>query len=110
MYVLYSADATDADHKKNRHKDIETITEHAMRKKSGIVFCSLFKHGHTLNYDALISDEEKTPDYTVLSSGGSSSEKTRGTNAKINNEHQKSLYELLRNCAEITFSGARNNG
>jgi len=62
-----------------------------MREKSGIVFCSLFKHGRTLNYSGLSS----TPDYTVLSSGGNSSEKSRGTNAKINNERRKGLDELL---------------
>jgi len=95
LHVLYSADAVDADHKENRHEDIDTVTEHAMRKKSGVVFCSLFKHGRTLDYEPFISHDEKTPNYTVLGSGGSSSEKTRGTNAKINAKHQKSLYDLL---------------
>ena len=66
-------------------------TQHPMRDKSGLVFCSLFQHGRTLNYTGLSS----TPDYTVLSSGGSSSEKTRGTNAKINAERKKGMDELL---------------
>ena len=91
LHVLYSADDTDADHKENKHQYIANITQHAMRDKSGIVFCSLFQHGRTLNYASLSS----TPDYTVLSSGGSSSEKTRGTNAKINAERKKGMDELL---------------
>lgn len=91
LHVLYSADDTDADHKENRHQYVANITQYSMREKSGIVFCSLFKHGRTLNYSGL----SPTPDYTVLSSGGSSSEKSRGTNAKINNERRKGLDELL---------------
>ncbi|PJD93351.1 MAG: hypothetical protein CK424_02915, partial [Legionella sp.] len=91
LHVLYSADDTDADHKESRHQYIASITQHSMRDKSRIVFCSLFKHGRTLNYSGLSS----TPDYTVLSSGGSSSEKSRGTNAKINNERRKGMDELL---------------
>lgn len=91
LHVLYSADDTDADHKENRHQYIANITQHPMRDKSGLVFCSLFQHGRTLNYTGLSS----TPDYTVLSSGGSSSEKTRGTNAKINAERKKGMDELL---------------
>lgn len=91
LHVLYSADDTDADHKENRHQYIANITQHPMRDKSGLVFCSLFQHGRTLNYTGLGS----TPAYTVLSSGGSSSEKTRGTNAKINAERKKGMDELL---------------
>ena len=91
LHVLYSADDTDADHKENRHQYITNITQQSMRDKSGIVFCSLFQHGRTLDYSGLSS----TPDYTVLSSGGSSSEKSRGTNAKINAKRKKGMDELL---------------
>ncbi len=91
LHVLYSADDTDADHKENKHQYIFNITQHSMRNKSGIVFCSLFQHGRTLNYSSFSS----TPDYTVLSSGGSSSEKTRGTNARINSERKNVMDELL---------------
>ena len=91
LHVLYSADDTDADHKENQHQYIANITQQSMRDKSGVVFCSLFQHGRTLDYSGLSS----TPDYTVLSSGGSSSEKTRGTNAKINAERKKGMDELL---------------
>ncbi len=89
LHVLYSADNTDADHKENNHQRVVVPTQHSMRHKSGFVFCSLFHHGNTLNYRTL----GFTPSHTVLSSGGVSSEKKRGTNAKINNEHKKGRDE-----------------
>lgn len=91
LHVLYSADDTDADHKENRHQYVANITQQSMRDKSGAVFCSLFQHGRTLDYSRYCS----TPNYTVLSSGGTSSEKTRGTNARINAQRKSGMDELL---------------